>query len=352
MSLDFMVAEPALVARGSIGIANPSGGAVNGAACAEPTSPIGVASTVESQSSVTATLVSTHSSVLRDLLELTKPRIVTMILVTTLIAAVVAAGSTISIVVLVHLLVGVAMVAGSAGAMNQVWEREIDGEMERTRKRPIPAGRMSASVAALFSTVLVVVGTTYLTLTVGFIPAAVGIATWITYVPIYTPLKTRSVWNTTVGAISGALPILIGYTAAGGSLYDLRGWLLVGVLVTWQYPHFMAIAWLYRRQYGEAGFRMTTTEEPTGRSAGWQSVVGMIGLVACLLGLAMTQSGASMTNSLIWAVCLASVSYPMTKAAWRFAMERNDLTARKLLRASLLQLPVSLLLVMVLALLG
>jgi len=124
-----------------------------------------------------------------------------------------------------------------------------------------------------------------------------------------------------------------------------------GVLAAWQYPHFMAIAWLYRRQYGEAGFQMTTTVEPTGRSAGWQSVVGMVALVACLTGLAIGSSESNAIIAGLWIVGLVAVSFPMTKAAWLFAKDRNDGTARKLLRASLLQLPVSLLLVTIAAVL-
>ncbi len=294
----------------------------------------------------------------RDYFELTKPRIVTMILVTTVVAGVVAAGGAIAPLLLFNLVVGVALVAGSAGAMNQVWEREIDSRMERTRRRPVTAGRVSPAAAAGFSIALGVMGTAYLCFFVGAVPALVAVATWLTYVPFYTALKTRSAWNTTVGAVSGALPILIGYTAAGGSLGELRGWLLVGVMVAWQYPHFMAIAWLYRRQYAEAGFQMTTTVEPTGRSAGWQSVLGMVVLVSCLVSLAMTTSiDASAAwrvtfATVCWASSMLLVSYPMTRAAWQFARQRDDFTARKLLRASLLQLPASLTLVTAAAVIG
>jgi heme o synthase len=335
MSIDVMVAERVSTANrlpvGGVdaGSLKPGAMAVNPATCNALGAKVGSGPIAKDETSVPVASV-VASSTARDLLELTKPRIVTMILVTTLIAA----------------------VAGSAGAMNQVWERKIDGEMERTRRRPLPAGRMSTSMAAIYSVVLGLVGTAYLAYTLGWVPAIVGLVTWITYVPIYTPLKTRSSWNTTVGAISGALPMMIGYTAAGGSLSDARGWLLVGVLVAWQYPHFMAIAWLYRRQYGEAGFRMSTTVEPTGVSAGWQSVVGMLVLVGCLIGLAVTGPETTLVRTLIWAVCLTAVSLPMLRAAIRFAADRSDFTARKLLRASLLQLPASLLLVMAAAILG
>jgi protoheme IX farnesyltransferase len=356
MSLDVMVADPRPNARVMIGNANSNVAGAVGASC--PLSGAGPLSSGKgvapgtADASGAAVPFRTIASVARDFLELTKPRIVTMVLVTALVAAVIASGRSIEPMVLVHLLIGVSMVAGSASAMNQVWERRIDAEMERTRRRPLPSGRMMVGVAAAFSVVLGVLGTAHLAYYLGAVPAIVGVITWITYVPIYTPLKTRSAWNTTVGAVSGALPVMIGYTAAGGSLYDVAGWLVVGVLVAWQYPHFMAIAWLYRRQYGEAGFQMTTTVEPTGRSAGWQSVSGMVLLVGCLLGLAVLPGETGALGRSVVAGLLLLVSYPMCMAAWRFARDRNDGTARKLLRASLLQLPASLLLLTVAALLG
>ncbi len=344
MSADALVADPLPITRVMLGKSNPSDSVADGKTAPQNRNLAASESITNREISSTATSVLAFN---RDLLELTKPRIVTMVLVTALVAAVVAAGGAVPFLTLVHLLIGVAMVAGSASAMNQVWERQIDGEMERTRRRPLPAGRISVWTAFAFSILLGVLGTAHLAFYLGWMPAIIGIVTWSTYVPLYTPLKTRSAWNTTVGAVSGALPVLIGYTAAGGQLADLRGWLLVGVLVAWQYPHFMAIAWLYRRQYGEAGFKMTTTVEPTGRSAGWQSVLGMMVLVGCLLGLALSQATVNPLRLTISVVCLLAISYPMTKAAWRFAADRNDGTARKLLRASLLQLPASLLLVTV-----
>lgn len=292
-----------------------------------------------------------RSSLLADLLELTKPRIVMMILITAVVAAFIAAGTAVSLGMLVHLLIGTALVAGSAGAMNQVWEFRVDALMERTRRRPIPAGRLGLPLSAGFGMAIGVLGTAYLVVAFGPIPALVAVATWVLYVPIYTPLKVRSEWNTTVGALSGALPIMIGYTAAGGSLGDVSGWLLVGVLFAWQYPHFMAIAWLCRRQYDEAGFQMTTTLEPTGRRAGWQSVAGMAMLTVCLIGLAVILTSGYWLATAVLTGLLLLATYPMTAAAVRFARRREDLTARRLLRASLLQLPGSLLLLTFAALL-
>ena len=157
------------------------------------------------------------------------------------------------------------------------------------------------------------------------------------YVAIYTPMKTRTAWNTTVGAVAGALPVLIGYTALGGSLADASGWLLFGVLVAWQYPHFMSIAWMYRRQYAEAGFCMTTTVEPSGRHAGWQSVLGSLALIFCALGLCYLPGG--WIRGSFAAILASSIAMPMLMASLGFLVEPSDRQARKLLRSSLLVLP-------------
>ncbi|MEL6107205.1 MAG: protoheme IX farnesyltransferase [Planctomycetota bacterium] len=277
------------------------------------------------------------STVFRDLVQLTKPRIVVMILVTTIATAMIAAGDLIAFEPLVMLLLGTGLVAGSAGGANQIWERIIDCRMSRTANRPLPAGRLTTGFATAFTMSIGTLGSAILWLRFGPIPSLVGVATWLTYVFVYTPMKTRTSWNTTVGAIAGALPMLIGYTALGGSLTSLTAWLLFGVLAGWQYPHFMAIAWLYRRQYDEAGFRMTTTVEPSGMSAAWQSILGSIAVIICGIALCFLSPG--------WvAACLASAavvasSYPMLKASVVFARERSDMTARRLLRSSLLVLP-------------
>ncbi len=271
-----------------------------------------------------------------DFVQLTKPRIVVMILITTIMTAMIAAGGFVPWGQLAWLLIGTGMVAASAGAANQVWERIIDRNMSRTARRPLPAGRLGTRTASIYTAVLGIAGTGLLA-TFGITPALAGVATWALYVLVYTPMKTRTAWNTTVGAVAGALPVLIGYTALGGTLADATGWLLVGVLAAWQYPHFMSIAWMYRRQYGEAGFRMTTTVEPTGRSAGWQSIVGSLALIACGVTLCLLP-GVSVFGVIASALVVAS-AYPMLKASWRFAAAPGDVLARKLLRSSLLVLP-------------
>ncbi len=287
-------------------------------------------------SAATATTANTPS-VVQDYIQLTKPRIVVMILVTTIATALIGAGTTVSAIDLALLLVGTAGIAASAGAANQIWERSIDRRMTRTANRPLPSGRQQTVPAILYTAALGILGTTILTAKFGWVPAFAGVATWLLYVLVYTPMKTRTAWNTTVGAIAGALPVLIGYTATGGAITDLTPWLLVGVLVAWQYPHFMSIAWMYRHQYAEAGFCMTTTIEPTGRSAGWQSIVGSIALIGCAIVLCCMPAGT--VGAMLGAAAVTASSLPMLLASVRFAKTPNDLLARKLLRSSLLVLP-------------
>ena len=277
------------------------------------------------------------AAVLADYVQLTKPRIVVMILVTTCATAMMGAAGFVSAGSLVWLLVGTAAVAGSAGAANQIWERVIDCRMTRTANRPIPSGRLTTAPAVLFTAFLGLVGTAVLGVCFGVEPAAVGVVTWLLYVLVYTPMKIRTAWNTTVGAVAGAIPVLIGYTATGGELTDWTGWLLVGVLAAWQYPHFMSIAWIYRRQYGEAGFKMTTTEEPTGRSAGWQSISGSAVLIG--LGVTLCCMPAGLPGAIIGSLAVTAAAWPMLLASVRFARCPDDSTARKLLRSSLLVLP-------------
>lgn len=279
----------------------------------------------------------------KDLLALTKPRIVTMILVTTACTGIIGAGGGVGLVDLILLLLGTGLVAAAAGSSNQVWERRIDGEMARTSRRPLPSGRMSTAAATSFSVSLLVVGTAVLWICFSSIPALFGLATWVSYVLIYTPLKTRTTFNTTVGAVAGALPVMIGYTATGGSMWDASGWLLFAVLAAWQYPHFMAIAWMYRVEYRDAGFQMTPSVHPDGRSAAIQAIVGsialMISAVALLVTVAPPNSNASIGYLVIGTILVLASSWPMLSASIGFARLRDDVSAKRLLRSSLLVLP-------------
>lgn len=296
-------------------------------------------------------------TVIGDFIELTKPRIVTMILVTTVASAWIGMAAPTGVVLSLDewlvLLVGTGLVAGSAGSANQVWERLIDPLMPRTASRPLASRRMMTATGIAFTAIIGLLGTALLAWQFGAAPAWVGVATWIVYVLMYTPMKTRTAWNTTVGAIAGAMPVFMGYTAAGGQMTDLAGWMLFGVLACWQYPHFMAIAWLCRQQYANAGFQMTTTIDPSGRSAAWQSIVGAIAMAACGVILCLAPAGELILSvaSALTSLLVVVATWPFLASAIRFAHQPDDLHARKMMRWSLVVLP-AVLLVMTLRMIG
>ncbi|WP_149497953.1 protoheme IX farnesyltransferase [Roseiconus lacunae] len=341
MSSNLFLAEPALEVAGQKSKLGPSLGSertLGRLEADEPCQAVYASGTVATPIPVDYSVDATdEAKLISDLIQLTKPRIVVMILVTTVATSMIAAGGWVSIGPLMLLLIATALVAGSAGGANQIWERVIDCRMARTATRPLPSSRLSTGLATAFTASIGTLGTALLWMGFGFEPAAVGLATWILYVFAYTPMKTRTSWNTTMGAVAGALPMLIGYTAFGGTLQDPTGWLLFGVLAAWQYPHFMAIAWLYRRQYAEAGFCMTTTVEPKGISAGLQSVIGSLAVALCSLPLCFPSQ--SLLPSVLATLAVIAATFPMFRASVRFLIERNDVTARRLLRSSLLVLP-------------
>jgi heme o synthase len=270
----------------------------------------------------------------RDYVELTKPRIVMLELVTIVVAAHLASPAGIVTGVLLNTVLGAALVAASAGAFNQWWEQSTDALMTRTAVRPLPAGRLTSRQVIVFGVLTLIFGSVELAFTVSFTTAGVALATWLIYVLAYTPLKTRSPLNTTVGAVSGSLPILIGWTATGAAI-DMRALALVGVMFLWQFPHFMAIAWLYRKEYVRAGQRMLTVVEPTGLRAGAQAVTGALALIPVSLVPAMTPWAGSPTIYVLWTLVLGAMQLA---AAVMFLVRRDDSTARRLLRASLLYL--------------
>lgn len=274
------------------------------------------------------------SARISDYIELTKPRIVMLELVTVIAAAHVAMPWGIPAAVLLHTVIGAALVAASAGAFNQWWEQSTDALMKRTSIRPLPAGRLSPQQVVAFGAATLVVGLVQLTYGVGALTAAAALATWLIYVFAYTPLKTRSPLNTAVGAVSGALPILIGWTATGAPI-DSRALALFGVMFLWQFPHFMAIAWLYRGEYARAGQRMLTVVDPSGLRAGAQAVVGALALVPVSLVPAMSPQAGSPIIFSGWTLALGAMQ---VAAAVMFLVCRNDRSARRLLRASLVYL--------------
>ncbi|HEY1066952.1 MAG TPA: heme o synthase, partial [Pirellulales bacterium] len=204
----------------------------------------------------------------RDYVELTKPRIAVLELVTTAVGAAVAAQGAPNWSVLSHALIGTALVAASASAMNHVLERHTDARMSRTSRRPIPAGRLTAREATVFSLTTLFVGALYLAAQVNLTTALLGLLSWQLYVCVYTPLKLCTSWNTFVGAAPGALPILMGWTATGRAI-DATALSLFMIVFMWQFPHFMAIAWLGRNDYQQGGMKMVSVGDSEGRKTGF-----------------------------------------------------------------------------------
>jgi protoheme IX farnesyltransferase len=170
-----------------------------------------------------------------------------------------------------HALAGTALVAAGAAALNQLLEREYDAKMRRTQNRPLPAGHLEPTTVMIFGGVCATAGLVYLALAVNLLTSVIGAVTLVSYLFIYTPLKRVTWLNTAVGAVPGALPPLMGWTAARGEL-NSEGWALFAILALWQMPHFMSIAWIYRADYAKAGFKMLPVVDPDGCRTGQQAV--------------------------------------------------------------------------------
>jgi protoheme IX farnesyltransferase len=246
---------------------------------------------------------------------------------------------------MIHAMLGTLLVASSASALNQYLERKLDLRMDRTADRPLPAGRLSAAEVIAFAVVTIVAGEVYLALLVNREAALWGLLTWAIYVWVYTPLKTRTPLNTAIGAISGALPVFIGWSAAGSVSDDfLRASSLFMIVFLWQFPHFMAIAWMYRKQYGKAGMQMLSVVDPTGRRAGVQAVCGALALlpVSLLPGLFTPGLGGSVYLASAFLLGVMQLAFAVA-----FCTSLSDLAARRLLKASLVYLPTVLMLALI-----
>ncbi|MCH2114985.1 MAG: heme o synthase [Pirellulales bacterium] len=272
---------------------------------------------------------------LADYLEMTKPRIVALELIVAGVAACVAMPHGLDAVVVMHALFGTALVAASASLANSWWEREADTQMQRTANRPLPTRRVTGAEALCLSALTLTVGMSWLVLRVNLLTAALGLASWGIYVLLYTPLKKRTSLNTVVGAVSGAIPILMGWTATGAEM-NLMAFALAAVLFLWQFPHFMAIAWLYRNDYARAGHQMLPVVDPSGARCGAQAVMGALLLIPVSLIPAVMPTGGSPLVYFVWAFFLGMAQLGL---AVSFAIYRNEKSARMLLRATLLYLP-------------
>ena len=221
-------------------------------------------------------------SAVSDLSELVKARLSLLTVATAMAGFALGVQEAWSWLLLAATLVGTALSAAGAAALNQWWERDLDAQMKRTRERPLPAGRMSVSDALLVGVVLSVSGVLCLALFANLLAASLALVTIIFYIFVYTPLKRITSLNTIIGAVPGALPPLIGWTAARGSI-NAEGLTLFAILFLWQMPHFLAIAWLYRTDYAQAGFKMLSENDETGAVTGRQAFIYALALLAVSL---------------------------------------------------------------------
>lgn len=279
-------------------------------------------------------------SLVGDYVELIKPRIALMVLLTVIVAGFLAAGGAVSVWGLLNVSIGVLLISASGSAWNQYLERYTDFLMPRTALRPLPDHRLTANQVTTFGAITFGAGIAYLWAVVGLAAMFLGLATWFLYVLVYTPMKLRTWWNTAVGAVAGAMPVLIGAVGAGGRVSPLA-WGLFVILFLWQFPHFMAIAWLYRRDYTEGGLKMITVVDPSGRLAGWHAIVcaWAVLIASVATGLLATSLGAQIVVAGMGG--LLGVWY--LAASIQFARHMDDGTARRLLRVSLIHLPLVLL---------
>lgn len=279
---------------------------------------------------------------MRDYIELTKPRITWLILMSTGIGYFFGLPSaanwweflkSIHLLSLLHTILGTALIASGTAALNQWYEREADHKMFRTAGRPLPSGRLCAHRALAFGLVLSAAGFLELWLGVNLLSGSIGAFTLASYLFLYTPMKQRTWWSTTVGAIPGAMPPMIGYAAAAGAI-TRESWVLFAILFLWQFPHFYSIAWMYREDYARAGILMLPVVEPDGRSTARQIV--LYGLALIPVSLVPGMLGMSGRIYLVGALLLGLW---FLYSGVRVALERSLVRARGVLITSVIYLP-------------
>jgi protoheme IX farnesyltransferase len=282
---------------------------------------------------VVASLDRVRGRVAADLVALTKPRVVVMVLVTTVVGYYVGLSGAPDYGRLVALVMGTLLAAGGTLAINQYWEREVDAHMERTRSRPLPDGRLAPLEALLFGSALTLVGLAVLGLGVGWLATLVTAATFVLYIFAYTPLKVRTSLCTIVGAVPGALPPVTGWAAARDDL-GVGAWVLFGILFLWQLPHTLAIGRLYQHDYARAGVQILPVVDAEGGATERQILGGCLALLAVsllptLIGLA---GGAYFTGALVLGAAFVALGAQQ-------ALAPSAARARRVLLASLLYLP-------------
>jgi heme o synthase len=265
--------------------------------------------------------------------ELTKPRITFLIVLTSAAGFCLGSRGAVNYVLFVHAMLGIALLSSGIGTLNQFMERDLDGLMRRTADRPLPSGRLLPFEALWFGVLLTVTAELYLALFVNTLTAILGLTVIAGYLFLYTPLKTRTTLSTVVGAFPGAVPPLIGWTAARGQI-DAAAWVLFAILFLWQFPHFLAIAWMYREDYGRAGIRMLPVVEPDGRVTGQQ----IIAYTLMLIPVSLLPTVLGITGRFYLFAALA-LGLAFLASSIRAALSKSNQHARQLLLASVLYLP-------------
>src|SRR5713101_7458140 len=265
--------------------------------------------------------------------DLFKARLTFLVLLTTLVGFYIASRGPVDYMLMIHTVLGTALVASGASALNQLWERKYDARMRRTQDRPLPSGRLQPQSVLLVGCTSALLGLGYLALAVNSLTCFIGACSLLIYVFVYTPLKRVTWLNTAIGAIPGGLPPLMGWTAARGQLTS-EGWALFAILAFWQLPHFLAIAWIYRDEYAKAGFKMLPVVDPQGQRTGRQAVSHTLGLIMVSLSPFVFRLAGP-----VYLFCALGLGLVFLWFAARFARELTVQRARQLFFVSILYLP-------------
>jgi heme o synthase len=265
--------------------------------------------------------------------DLIKARLTLLVVLTTLVGFYLGSVNGVNYLRMIHAVLGTALVASGAAALNQLLEREHDAKMRRTKNRPLPSGRLQPATVMVFGGVCACAGLLYLALAVNLTTSVIGAISLVSYLFIYTPLKRLTWLNTAVGAVPGALPPLMGWTAARGELSQ-AGWALFAILAFWQLPHFLAIAWMYREEYEKAGFKMLPVIDPEGHRTGRQAVSHTLGLLPVSLCPFLFH-----ITGLVYLISALVLGLVFLYFAIQFARHMTIPRARQLFFVSILYLP-------------
>ncbi len=278
--------------------------------------------------------VAAEKSIFAVFADLVKARLSALVVLTTLVGFYAGSPVPVDFSGMFHAVLGTALVACGAAALNQLMERKLDAKMHRTESRPLPSGRLSPDTVLIIGAALSAVGLVYLAVLVNHLTSFLGAITLASYLFVYTPLKRKTTLNTAIGAIPGAIPPLMGWTAARGDI-SIGGWALFAILFLWQLPHFMAIAWLYREDYARGGFAMLPVVDREGRRTGSVAISYALGLIPISLCPSLFA-----ISGRIYFVGALLLGFGFLLCAIQFARRMTEQKARQLFFASIVYLPI------------